>query len=231
MKEIIAEIKNRISKAAASCGRNPGNIRIVAATKTISLERIRKAIESGIEVIGESHIQDAREKYPMLSSNDVSWHFIGHLQTNKAKHAVNMFDLIHTVDSYKLAEELDIQAKKNNKTQQILIQVNIAKEKSKSGITEESAPDLIKKISGLKNLIIKGLMTIPPYYDDPERARPYFAALRMLRDRLKSSLDSDGVYKIEMDELSMGMSHDFETAIEEGATLVRIGTAIFGERK
>ncbi|MBU4010403.1 MAG: alanine racemase, partial [Proteobacteria bacterium] len=123
MKEIITEIKNRIFKAAASCGRNPENIRIVAVTKTVPAERIRKAIESGIQIIGESYIQDAREKYPLLFSNDVSWHFIGHLQTNKAKYAVKMFDLIHTVDSYKLAVELDAQAKKINKIQQILIQV------------------------------------------------------------------------------------------------------------
>lgn len=231
MKEKIAEIKNRISKAASSCGRNPKSIRIVAVTKTVHAEKIRKAIESGIQIIGENYIQNAREKYPLLLSNAASWHFIGHLQTNKAKYAVKMFDLIHTVDSYKLAVELDIQAKKINKVQQILIQVNIGKEKTKSGINEGNALDLIKKISGLNNLFIKGLMAIPPFFDAPERARPYFAAVRILRDRIENFLDSEDIQRVAMDELSMGMSGDFETAIEEGATLVRIGTGIFGERK
>ncbi|MBU1055346.1 MAG: YggS family pyridoxal phosphate-dependent enzyme [Proteobacteria bacterium] len=231
MKEIITKIKNRISKAATSCGRNPEDIKIIAVTKTVPADRILEAIESGMQIIGESYIQDARDKYLLLSSTDVSWHFIGHLQTNKAKYAVKMFDLIHTVDSYKLAVELDSQAKKINKIQQILIQVNIGKEKSKSGITEENVFDLIKNISGLKNLLVKGLMVIPPFFDDPEKSRPYFAAARLLRDKIIKSLDLEGIGNVLMDELSMGMTGDFETAIEEGATLVRIGTAIFGERK
>ncbi|MGB5158717.1 YggS family pyridoxal phosphate enzyme [Desulfobacterium sp. N47] len=231
MKERIAEIKNRVIRSALSCGRDPESIRIIAVTKTVTAEKIRMAIESGIQIIGENYIQDAREKYPLLSSNEVPWHFIGHLQTNKAKYAVKMFDLIHTVDSYRLAVELDAQAKKINKVQQILIQVNIGKEKSKSGITQETAFDLIKKIGGLNNLRVKGLMVIPPFYDDPERTRPYFAALRILRDRINSLLEPEDIQNIRMEELSMGMSGDFETGIEEGATLVRIGTAIFGERE
>lgn len=231
MKEIITEIKNRISKVATSCDRDPESIRIIAVTKTVSEDRILKAIESGVQIIGENYIQDARNKYPQLSSTYVSWHFIGHLQTNKAKYAVKMFDLIHTVDSYKLAAELDLQAKKINKVQQILIQVNIGKEESKSGIAEENTFDLIKKISGLHNLFIKGLMIIPPFYDDPVKSRPYFAAARMLRDQIENLLKQECINNVRMDELSMGMSGDFEVAIEEGATLVRIGTLIFGERK
>ncbi|MFH2045705.1 MAG: YggS family pyridoxal phosphate-dependent enzyme [Pseudomonadota bacterium] len=231
MKEIITKIKNRISKAATSCGRNPKDIKIVTVTKTVPADRILEAIESGMQIIGESYIQDARDKYLLLSSTDVSWHFIGHLQTNKAKYAVKMFDLIHTVDSYKLAVELDSQAKKINKIQQILIQVNIGKEESKSGATEENTFDLIKKISGLNNLFIKGLMVIPPFFDDPKKAKPYFAATRILRDNIRKMLDLKCIQNVGMDELSMGMTGDFETAIEEGATLVRIGTAIFGERK
>jgi pyridoxal phosphate enzyme (YggS family) len=142
-----------------------------------------------------------------------------------------MFDLIHSVDSVKLAEELDIQAKKIGKVQNVLIQINIGKEKTKSGINEEDAPDLINKMSRFKNLFVKGLMVIPPFYDDPERVRPYFSATRILRDRIGSSLDSCLINNITMDELSMGMSGDFEIAIEEGATYIRIGTAIFGERE
>jgi len=197
----------------------------------VPAERIREAIESGISIIGENYIQDAREKYPLLSSHQVAWHFIGHLQTNKAKYAVKMFDLIHSVDSVKLAEELDIQAKKINKVQNILIQVNIGKEKTKSGINEEDAPDLINKMSCFNNIFVKGLMVIPPFFDDPERVRPYFSALRDLRERIRGFLSPGQVENIAMDELSMGMSGDFETAVEEAATLVRIGTAIFGERE
>ena len=231
MKQRIDEINGRIRKAASSCNRKPDGIRIVAVTKTVPAEKIREAIESGISIVGENYIRDAREKYPLLSSHPVAWHFIGHLQTNKAKYAVKMFDLIHSVDSVKLAEELDIQANKISKVQNVLIQVNLGKEKTKSGINEEDAPDLIKEMSRFNNIFVKGLMVIPPFFDDPERVRPYFSALRNLRDRIGSSLDSCSIKNITMDELSMGMSGDFEIAIEEGATLVRIGTAIFGERE
>ena len=231
MKQRIDKINGRIRKAASSCNRKPDGIRIVAVTKTAPMERIREAIESGISIIGESYIKEAREKYTLLSSHPVAWHFIGHLQTNKAKYAVKMFDLIHSVDSVKLAEQLDIQANKISKVQNVLIQVNLGKEKTKSGINEEDAPDLIKEMSRFNNIFVKGLMVIPPFFDDPERVRPYFSALRNLRDRIGRSLDSCLIKNIAMDELSMGMSGDFETAIEEGATLVRIGTAIFGERE
>jgi len=196
----------------------------------VSAERIRTAVTYGISAIGESYIQEAREKYALLAGIPVSWHFIGHLQTNKAKYAVKIFDFIHSVDSMRLVEELDIQAKKINKVQNILIQVNIGKEDTKSGINEEDAPNLVNEISRFKNIFLKGLMVIPPFFDDPEKVRPYFSALRNLRERIRSSLYSGPVENISMDELSMGMSGDFEAAIEEGATLVRIGTAIFGER-
>ncbi len=231
MKQRINEINGRIRKAAKTCNRETESVRIVAVTKTAPMERIREAIESGISIVGENYIRDAREKYPLLSSHPVAWHFIGHLQTNKAKYAVKMFDLIHSVDSVKLAEQLDIQANKISKVQNVLIQVNLGKEKTKSGINEEDAPDLIKEMSRFNNIFVKGLMVIPPFFDDPERVRPYFSALRNLRDRIGSSLDSCSIKNITMDELSMGMSGDFEIAIEEGATLVRIGTAIFGERE
>ena len=231
MKQRITEIYGRIRKAASSCNREAGSIRLVAVTKTVPAERIREATAYGISIIGESYIKEARDKYDLLTGIPVSWHFIGHLQTNKAKYAVKMFDLIHSVDSVRLAEELDLQAKKINKVQNILIQINIGKEKTKSGIGEEDAPDLINELPRFKNILVKGLMVIPPYYDDPERVRPYFSALRNLRDSILSSIDSRLLRNISLEELSMGMSGDFETAIEEGATLVRIGTALFGERK
>ncbi|MBT8359204.1 MAG: YggS family pyridoxal phosphate-dependent enzyme, partial [Deltaproteobacteria bacterium] len=161
-----------------------------------------------------------------LISYPVSWHFIGHLQTNKAKYAVRIFDLIHSVDSFKLALELNKHAGKTGKIQHILIQVNVAGESSKSGISTQDTMNLIKKISALKNLAIKGLMTMPPFFNEPEKVRPFFKDLRNLRDTIRS----ERIDNVDMEELSMGMTGDFEAAIEEGATLVRIGTAIFGER-
>ncbi len=231
MKEKIKEILNRINKAASSCGRNSEKIRLVAVTKTVPVEKIREAASSGISVIGESYIQEARNKYDILSGAPVSWHFIGHLQTNKAKYAVKMFDLIHSVDSVKLAEELDIQAKKINKIQNILIQVNIGREETKSGINEEDVPDFIKEAARFQNISVKGLMVIPPFFDDPEIVRPYFSSLRRLQSKIRNSIASNSIQGVLMNELSMGMSGDFEAAIEEGSTLVRIGTAVFGERK
>lgn len=187
---------------------------------------IKKAIEAGITIFGENYIQETREKFDALSAYDVSWHFIGHLQTNKAKYAVKMFDLIHTVDSFKLALELDKQADKIGKNQEILIQVNIGLDSSKSGVTEHETFNLIKEISPLAHVSVKGLMTMPPFFDQPEKVRPIFSALRELRDKITDL----SIPNISMDELSMGMSGDYEVAIEEGATLIRVGTAIFGER-
>jgi pyridoxal phosphate enzyme (YggS family) len=222
----IDNIKKRIKNAAVDCGRDPDSIRLVVVSKTIAEDIVRKAIKAGVKILGENYIQEARDKINTLSSYSVSWHFIGHLQSNKAKYAVKLFDMIHTVDSLKLAKELDKQAKKINKTQKILIQVNISMESTKSGIYEEGAQNLIKEISLLENLSIKGLMTMPPFFNNPEEARPYFAALRNLRDKIRD----EAIKNVNMQELSMGMTGDFEIAIKEGATLVRIGTAIFGER-
>ncbi|MCJ7773929.1 MAG: YggS family pyridoxal phosphate-dependent enzyme [Desulfobacterales bacterium] len=215
-----------IRKAAKKCNRDPESVQLVAVTKTKPADMIKKAIEAGITIFGENYIQETREKFNILANYDVSWHFIGHLQTNKAKYAVRMFDLIHTVDSLKLAVELDKQAEKMGKKQEILIQVNIGLESSKSGVTEHETFDLIKNISPLENVSIKGLMTMPPFFDQPEKVRPFFAALRELREKI---IDLT-IPNISMKELSMGMSGDYEVAIEEGATLIRVGTAIFGER-
>jgi len=226
LKEKLKDISERIRNAAESCGRDPESIRLVAVSKTVSADKVREAIDAGVTILGENYIQEAGEKISALSDCRVSWHFIGHLQTNKAKYAVRLFDLIHTADSLKLAIELNRQAAKIAKIQNILIQVNIGEEESKSGTSVQDLQTLLREISRFDNLSVKGLMTIPPFYDEPEKVRPFFSALRELRDQIKSA----AIPNILMDELSMGMSGDFETAIAEGATLVRIGTAIFGER-
>ena len=227
LKQRLENIKERIRRAAKSCNRNPDSIRLVAVSKTVPAETVKDAIEAGATILGENYVQEAREKFDDLVQYPISWHFIGHLQSNKAKYAVRLFDLIHSVDSLKLARALDKEAKKVDKIQLILVQVNISAEETKSGTSAEQAPGLISDISQLENVSIKGLMTMPPYFYQPEKVRPYFAALRKLRNRLKEQ----SIPNVFMEELSMGMSGDFEVAIEEGATLVRVGTAIFGERK
>ncbi len=226
MRKKLEDIKNRIKKAACVCGRDPETIRLVAVSKTMPADRVREAIEAGAAILGENYIQEAREKINTLLSYPVSWHFIGRLQTNKAKYAVKLFDLIHTVGTLKLAHELNKQAKKINKVQNILIQVNVGMEISKSGVYAKDAQSLIKDISCFENLSVKGLMTMPPFFNNPEKVRPYFSALCNLRDQIKK----ESMPNVSMNELSMGMTGDFEVAIEEGATLVRIGTAIFGKR-
>jgi pyridoxal phosphate enzyme (YggS family) len=223
----LQTVKNRIQTAARACGRNPVTIRLVVVSKTVPTERVRQAIQAGATILGENYVQEARTKFNDLATTPVSWHFIGHLQSNKAKYAVRLFDLIHSVDTLKLARELDKQSRKINKIQEILIQVNISEEASKSGVNVKDTLTLLKDISRLENLSVKGLMTMPPYFNAPEKVRPYFTALRNLRDRL----EQQGLLNVGLNELSMGMTGDFEVAIQEGATLVRIGTAIFGDRQ
>ncbi len=226
MREKLEQVKDRIRKTALNSGRDPESIRLVVVSKTVTAARIEEAIKAGVSILGENYVQEAREKINQLSSHPVSWHFIGHLQSNKAKYAVKLFDLIHSVDSLKLARELDKQAKKIDKIQSVLIQVNVADDSTKSGVSAENAYRLIEEISALKNLAVKGLMTMPPYFYAPEKVRPYFKSLRDLRDHIKNKR----LANVALDELSMGMTGDFEVAIEEGATLIRVGTAIFGER-
>lgn len=225
--ENIRHVQERISNAALSCGRDPEDVKLVAVTKTVEPERIRNAIEAGLNCFGENYIQEARQKTEALSDCDVSWHFIGHLQSNKAKYAVRIFDLIHSVDSLKLAREIDRQAQKHGRVQKILVQVNLGEEKSKSGIREKEALELTREISGLENTSVQGLMTMPPFFDQPEKARPFFKSLARLREKIAE----ENIPGVAAKELSMGMTGDFEVAIEEGATLVRIGSAVFGERK
>lgn len=216
----------RIKKAADACNRPLDSIQLIAVSKTMPAEIVKEAIEAGVTDLGENYIQEARDKVSALATSDVNWHYIGHLQSNKAKYAVRLFDLIHSVDSLKLARELNKYAQKNDKIQSILVQVNVAREDTKSGIYVENTIELLKNISQLENISVSGLMTMPPFFNAPEKVRPFFAALRKLRDEIRA----EGIPNIAMQELSMGMTGDFEAAIEEGATMVRIGTAIFGER-
>ena len=226
MKDRLQRVHERIQQAAQSCSRSADAIQLIAVSKTMPAEVVGKAIAAGVTDLGENYIQEARDKINRLATTSVNWHFIGHLQSNKAKYAVRLFDLIHSVDSLKLARELDKYAKKNDKVQAVLIQVNVAKEESKSGVYVENTLKLLTDIAQLDHISVKGLMTMPPYFNAPEKVRPFFVALRELRDQIRSAQ----IPNIAMDELSMGMTGDFEAAIEEGATMVRIGTAIFGER-
>jgi pyridoxal phosphate enzyme (YggS family) len=225
--EKIAIVRERMARAARRCGRDPADVALVAVSKTHPAEMVRQAWAAGVTTMGENYIQEARDKITALADCALSWHFIGHLQSNKAKIAVDLFDLIHGVDTLKLAREIDKQAAKIGKTQEILIQVNISGEATKSGATEAATLALVRDTACLEHVKIRGLMTMPPFFDPPERARPYFAALRRLRDRIRA----EAIAGVDISELSMGMTSDFEVAIEEGATLVRIGTAIFGPRE
>lgn len=226
MQQNLLSILQRIRHSARRCGRHPETIRLVAVGKTQSADRIHRAVDAGADIIGENYIQEAREKIDRLVDLDVQWHFIGRLQRNKAKYAVRLFELIHSVDSVKLALELDKQARKIGKRQNILIQVNIGNAPAKAGLAEADAASHIMRIAEMEHLRVCGLMTMPPFFDAPELARPYFAGLRRLRDRLSAG----GSLSKDFKELSMGMTGDFEVAVEEGATLVRIGTALFGAR-
>ena len=226
MAAAIADIKSRMEKAARAAGRNPHDVKLLPVTKTKPAAMLQTAYVLGLHTFGENYIQEARDKFAELSALEISWHFIGHLQSNKAKYAVKMFGLIHSVDSLSLAEALNKEAGKIGKVQRILVQVNEGGEASKAGVTPEATLDLIKAAALLPNLKILGLMTLPPFFDNPEAARPFFADLRKIRDEI-NAMKIPGV---ELSELSMGMTGDFEAAIAEGSTMVRIGTALFGAR-
>jgi len=222
--ENIRLVRERIAKACARAGRDPAQITIVAISKNRSAEEVGEVIGAGITDIGENKLQEARLKADSRKLKAVRWHMVGHLQSNKVKDAVKIFDLIHSVDSEDLAQEIDKQAAKISKVQDILIQVNTSGEESKFGLSPKQAIEAILKIRTLKNLSVKGLMTIAPLVDNPEKVRLYFRALRELRD----SIYQLQVTSYQLPFLSMGMSDDFEVAIEEGADIVRIGRAIYG---
>jgi pyridoxal phosphate enzyme (YggS family) len=214
-----------VEAAARRAGRDPAAVRLVAVSKTVDLDRLRQAVAAGQLIFGENYLQEAQPKVAALGPG-VSWHFVGHLQTKKARGVVELFDLIHSVDRLKLARALEEAAARQGKIQEVLVQVDLAAEETKSGAAPDSMADLLREISTLAHLRVVGLMTMPPWFSDPEAVRPYFKALRELRDRLRQQQVIDS----SLAELSMGMSGDYEVAVEEGATLVRVGTAIFGVR-
>jgi PLP dependent protein len=225
----IERIRDRISRAGARLGRNPGSATLMAVSKTVEPERIQQAYQAGIRLFGENRVQEFAEKAGALKDLPrIKWHLIGHLQTNKAKKAVELFHGVDSVDSLRLAQKLDQATQQAGKILPVLIEINVGGEENKSGIAGDSREleNLLQGVQRLEHLQIQGLMTIPPYTEDPEGARPYFRRLRELRD----SIAARRLPRVQMDVLSMGMSHDFEVAVEEGSTCVRVGTAIFGER-
>ena len=220
--ENIKAITRIITRSCEKSGRPASQVELVCVTKEATVEQMGEALSAGARIFGENRVRDAIAKHNAIG-NKASWHLIGHLQTNKVKDAVKIFDLIHSVDSVHLAQEIDKQAGKFGKVQDILVQVNTSGEESKFGVTPEAAIDILKAISLYPNIKIKGLMTIAPEVEDPETVRPFFRALRELRDKM----DSLRLTAYSLKLLSMGMTNDFEVAIEEGATMVRIGRAIF----
>ena len=227
--ENLAAIHDRIQSAALRANRDARVIRLMAVSKTVSPGRILEAYAAGQRLFGENRAQEFAQKAAALSSlKDAEFHMIGHLQSNKAAKAAELFHAIDSIDSAKLADRLNAAAKNHSKTLDILLEINIGGEGAKSGLAPDSPEleEVLRDAPGRSNLRIRGLMTVPPYTDDPEGARPYFRKLCELRDRLAAR----NYPAVSLDELSMGMSHDFEAAIEEGSTCVRIGTAIFGER-
>ncbi|GFO67012.1 YggS family pyridoxal phosphate enzyme [Geomonas limicola] len=223
--ENFAEIRTRIAEAARHAGRNPESVRLVAVSKTKPASDIAEARSCGQLIFGENYVQELVPKVKELPA-EISWHFIGSLQSNKVRQIAGMVDLIHSVDRISLAREIDRQWGEIGKVCDILVQVNIAQEATKSGTSCEELIDLVRVIAQLPNLRIKGLMTMPPFFDDPEAARPFFRRLK----ELSGEIEAAGIPGVEMRELSMGMSGDFEAAIAEGATLVRVGSALFGSR-
>jgi PLP dependent protein len=223
IRENLQRVQERIERAAQKAGRDPKDVRLVVVSKTVEAVRVREAIEAGATILGENYVQEAQKKIEEIGKF-ASWHFIGHLQSNKAKIAVQLFNTIHSVDSVPLAEELNRRAQQTNRKIPVMIEVNLSGETTKFGAMEEKVSALAQKTLSLHSVSLEGLMTMPPYFDDPEMSRPYFVQLRGLKEKMIKG-------GIPLKELSMGMSNDFEIAIEEGATYVRVGTAIFGPRR
>jgi len=225
VRERIEQVRRRIAEAAGRSGRDPNDVQLVAVTKSVAVYQIREALDAGLKVFGENRIQEAKGKVALLSSPSIQWHLVGHLQTNKSKLAVELFELIHSLDSVKLAASMDRHGAALRKQVRALIEVNLEEESDKSGLHESELLPLLQACRAYAHLTIEGLMAIPPFHRNPQDVRPYFRRLRLLRDR---AADTHPDFRLR--HLSMGMSNDFEVAVEEGATLVRIGTAIFGNR-
>ncbi len=226
IKENVAQVQERIAAACWRSGRGPDGVKLLAISKTFPPESIRAAYEAGLRDFGENRVQEAAAKRPALSDLSITWHLVGHLQSNKAKTARELFHWVHSVDSLRLAQKLDQATASGGSRLPVLLEVNLGGEESKAGIGEPEVIPLAEQIGQLAMLEVRGLMVIPPFFDDPEQARPYFRRLRELAQKI----DARDIPSVSMHELSMGMSHDFEVAIEEGATIIRVGTAIFGPR-
>jgi len=222
--ENLARIRERIARAAERAGRRADEVTLVAVSKTFPAEAARAAYDAGLRQFGENRVQEFEAKQPKLADMDATWHLIGHLQSNKARRAAQLFNRVDSVDSLALAQKLDLAVDDQEKRLPVLIEVHLGSESTKSGVTETDLPALAENISVIAHLDLRGLMTVPPYSEDAEQVRPYFRKLRELREQLSHSLGRL------LPVLSMGMSHDFEVAIEEGATEIRLGTALFGQR-
>ena len=220
LSENLSEIRRKIEAAAERVGRNPAEIKLIPVSKTHPVSVLREAIKAGVTVFGENKVQEAEEKIVEIGREEIEWHLIGHLQSNKARRAVKLFDVIQTIDSVELAQRLErICSEEGRENLSVLIEVDLADEGTKNGLKEEDLPKLIEYLKTCKYLKFDGFMIVPPYFEEVERVRPFFRRLREIRDKLLPN-----------GQLSMGMSHDFTVAIEEGATHIRVGTAIFGER-
>ncbi len=224
--ENLHNIRNRIKEACGKAGRDVSEVTLIAVSKTFSPEDIKKAVGEGIDNIGESYVQELTRKYETLKNEPIKWHFVGPLQRNKVKYIVDFVHLIHSVESLKVCQEIEKRASRTDREINILVEVNTTREPQKHGIDPDEVTDVFNEIAVFDNVQVRGLMTMAPFVDDPNLARPSFKLLRDLRDRL---LD-DGIPEFQVQHLSMGMSNDFEVAIEEGSTMVRIGSSIFGER-
>jgi len=221
--ENLERVREQIAHAAAKVGRAPNEVELVAITKTHAAEKVREAIQAGQSLFGESRVQEARAKIPELPSA-IRWHFVGHLQKNKIRHALPLFEMIHSVDSLALAQEMNRIAEEEGMRPRVSLEINVAGEGSKFGFAPEKLREQMEALLALPRLSVLGLMTIPPLGEEPEASRKYFVQLRELRDRLQTE------FRVDLAQLSMGMTQDYAVAVEEGATLVRVGTAIFGER-
>jgi len=224
--ENVESVKRRIVAACSRCGRNPADVLLVGVTKTFGPEKIRDAMTAGLFDFGENYVQELNKKREQLGESRIRWHFVGHLQSNKARYIADYIHLIHSIDSERLAAELHKKGEKAGRVVDVLVEVHTTDEATKFGVAPEQTTEFVKQISKYGHLRIQGLMTMGPFSDDPNDSRPSFRQVL----ELKRSIEREGIENVSMRHLSMGMSHDFEVGIEEGATIVRIGTVIFGER-
>lgn len=223
--ENIENIRKNIDSACKRSGRDPKNVLLLAVSKTVDVDRIKVAVDCGLNSLGENRVQEIMEKYEPMGEN-VKWHLIGHLQTNKVKYIIDKVELIHSVESIKLAEEINKQAKKHNLVMDVLVEVNMADEESKFGVKPEETEGFIRELALMDNIRVRGLMTVAPNVENGEENRVYFRNMK----QLLVDINAKNINNINMDILSMGMTGDYETAVEEGATIVRVGTGIFGKR-